>query len=83
MDTSVRPHKLMPSWRRSIPCAACAGRSRLGGGRAFLHLGAGEMSPSMIFHLTSPYHICQLLLITEFAITLRTDVRVGKREKGG
>lgn len=81
MDTSVRPHELMPSWQRSIPCAACAGRSRLGGGRDFLHLGAGETSPSMIFHLTSPCHICQLLLITEFAITLRTDVKGRKKRK--
>lgn len=58
-----------------------AGRSRLGGGRVFLHLGAGETSPSMIFHLTSPCHICQLLLITEFAITLRTDVKGRKKRK--
>lgn len=56
-------------------------RSRLGGGRVFLHLGAGETSPSMIFHLTSPCHICQLLLITEFAITLRTDVKGRKKRK--
>lgn len=80
-DTSVRACELMPSWRHSVPCAACAGRSRLGGGRVFLHLGAGETSPSMIFHLTSPCHICQLLLITEFAITLHTDVKGRKKRK--
>lgn len=70
-----------PPWWCSTPTLPVLGDQGWEEGGSFFTSGAGETSPSMIFHLTSPCHICQLLLITEFAITLCTDVKGRENRK--
>lgn len=81
MEPRVRPHERILRGAAPLPALPVRGDQGWEEGGSFFTLGAGETSPSMRFHLTSPCHICQLLLITEFAITLCTDVKGRENRK--